>query len=349
MSHLKITNIAIVLLLGWLSVCFAEEPPPFMGSYVGMIKPPEGDKSKWQRHPPLAARVIGRGGDTYEVQLLPELHKRAQVYLAERVEAQPGSEELTLENGDWWITFTADGAAGTAPGRDNPVQFELKKLEPESPTLGKAPPDGAVVLFDGKNLDQWMHEKRGEELDPTWKILDAGSFEIVTGRGKNAKGGGDLISRQSFGDCRLHLEFKLPYEPGKGGQGRGNSGVFIQGEYEVQILDSYGSAGMWDECGALYKVWPPKVNACAPPGVWQTYDVEFRTARFGDDGKLTAPPVITVYQNGIPIHKNAELHEITQFTWAGRNREHQKDPGPIILQDHGHPVQFRNIWVAPLQ
>jgi hypothetical protein len=342
LKKISLTLLAAACLAGTVR---AEEPPPFMGSYTGLVETDQ--KSKWQRHPVLAARVIGRGGNRFEVQLLPELHKRAPLFLTATAESR--GDELKFEQDGWNITFTADGAKGTVDEKEGPISFELEKIEEFSPTLGMAPPEGAVVLFDGSNLDQWKHVKRQDEIEPTWKILEDGSMEIVTRRGKNAKGGGDLVTKETFGDVRLHLEFKTPYQPSSGGQGRGNSGLFFQHDYEVQILDSYGEAGLWDECGAMYKVWPPKVNACAPPGEWQTYDVEFRAARFNDAGGLESPPIITVRHNGILIHNQTPLNEVPGFRYADRQAPHQKEPGPISLQDHGNPVRFRNIWVAPLE
>jgi hypothetical protein len=147
---------------------------------------------------------------------------------------------------------------------------------------------------------------------------------------------------------RLHIEFCLPYLPKESGQGRGNSGVFLQGAYEVQVLDSFGCEGHWRECGALYKVSPAKVNACLPPGQWQTYDVEFRAARFDGEGKLLAPPRISVSQNGIAIHADTVLAERTQHAKAGRDQPAVSGPGPIVLQDHGNPVRFRHVWVREL-
>lgn len=342
----QIIACCFIWILTVLSAQGGENPPPFMGSYVGMVETQA--RSKWIQHPQLAARVIGKGKNRYEVQLLPEFYKRANPYLVKMATAEAGADELILEADGWSITFTANGAEGTAPGKDDPIPFKLEKVKTFSPYLGMVPPENATVLFDGTSMSTWYHIKGGEEIPSTWKLLDDGSLEVVTRRGKNAQGGGDLVSRSVFGDCRVHIEFKLPYLPGKGGQNRSNSGIFVQELYEVQILDSYGALGNWDECGALYKVWPPKVNASAPPETWQTYDIEFRAARFNDAGKLLSPPVMTVYHNGIPIHKNAELHEITAFNLDKRSRPHAKQPGPIILQDHGHPVQYRNIWVAPL-
>ncbi len=167
-----------------------------------------------------------------------------------------------------------------------------------------------------------------------WKLVGDGAMEI----GPRA---GSLVSKAVFGDHRLHLEFRTPFMPEARGQGRGNSGVYLQGRYEVQILDSYGLEGLDNECGGIYRVARPRVNMCAPPLQWQTYDIEFRAPRFDAQGNKTANARITVWHNGVMIHENVEL---PGPTGGGENANLDK-PGPLLLQDHGNPVQFRNLWV----
>lgn len=157
--------------------------------------------------------------------------------------------------------------------------------------------------------------------------------------------GGEIQTKKSFGDCKVHLEFRYPVEPGKAGQGRGNSGFFFQGDYEVQVLNSYGLQGWWNECGALYKTSPPKVNAARPPMEWQTYDVVYK-ASVWENGKKVSPPRITVRLNGVLIHQDQEIPHATAHAFASRTAEPKGD-GPIKLQDHGNAIQFRNIWLIP--
>ena len=152
------------------------------------------------------------------------------------------------------------------------------------------------------------------------------------------------MTEQRFQSLRLHLEFRIPLLPSARGQARGNSGVHLQGRYEVQILDSYGLAGRDNECGAVYKVASPRVNMCAPPLQWQTFDIVFYAAHYNRQGQKTLGPRISVMHNGVAIHENLEIPEKTAFAPVSESAE----PGPIVLQDHGTPVQFRNIWLVEL-
>ena len=195
------------------------------------------------------------------------------------------------------------------------------------------PPEGADVLFDGKDLSKWT--KKDGKSEVKWTLRDGGVMEGV-------KGHGDIITKEKFGGkFKLHVEFRVPYEPGGKGQGRGNSGVYVQGRYEVQVLDSYGLVSKNNDCGAIYEVAAPKVNACKAPTVWQTYDIEFTAPKF-ENGKKTEPARMTVSHNGITIHDDVPIP--VDNTRAGMGGD-PSAPGPILLQDHGHPVQYRNIWL----
>lgn len=205
-------------------------------------------------------------------------------------------------------------------------------------------PTDAVVLFDGQNLDAW------QPVAPTgrlWKVAD-GTMAVPAGRP------GDLGTKQSFGDVQLHLEFRTPAEVKGDGQGRGNSGVFFMGLYELQILDSYNNATYVNgQAGSVYKEHAPLVNASRPPGEWQSYDAIFIAPRFSADGKLQRPARMTAFHNGVLV-----LHDVvlTGPTPNGASFREPKLPPyaahaaalPITLQDHGNPVSFRNIWVREL-
>ena len=232
--------------------------------------------------------------------------------------------------------------------REEPTAFALAKFSHVSPTMGRPAPEGAVVLFDGTSLEAWQHvdEESGKERDPTWRIVD-GEMEIVP-RKLDKEAGGHLQTKAAFASCEMHIEFFLPYEPQNRGQDRANSGVFLQGIYEVQMLDSYGLVGDWTECGSLYKVAPPKVNRAAPPGQWQTYDITYHAPEYDDEGGLVKNAVMTVLHNGRLIHHQEELFEVTYYYTDVRLGPPPREPAPIMLQDHGHPIRFRNIWLRPL-
>jgi hypothetical protein len=211
----------------------------------------------------------------------------------------------------------------------------LKILKPDDTKdmPSTPPPNDATVLFDGKNLDGWVSARDPKKKAP-WKLLDKGVMQ---------SGGGDIRTAATFGgNFRLHVEFRVPYEPNNKGQNRGNSGVYVQGRYEVQILDSYGLKSRHDDCGAIYEVAAPKENVCKAPTVWQSYDINFHSPECAN-GKKTAPARMTVYHNGVKIHDNVAIP--VDNTRAGLGGD-PCTPGPMMLQDHGHPVQFRNIWLS---
>lgn len=197
------------------------------------------------------------------------------------------------------------------------------------------PPDGAIVLFDGTSLDGWVRAKDGSAA--SWTLVDGGAMQVK---------GGDIMTRRAFdGHFQLHVEFRVPFMPGATGQGRGNSGVYLQGRYEVQILDSYGLKSLDNDCGGIYKVATPRVNACKAPTVWQGYDIDFHAPRFRD-GKKVEPARISVVHNGVTIHKDVPIPIDNTVSGLGGDPSR---PGPILLQDHGNPVQYRNIWLLPLK
>jgi hypothetical protein len=189
-------------------------------------------------------------------------------------------------------------------------------------------PSDAVVLFDGKNLDAF-------EGGDKWTIENG--YAIVNETG--------LTSKQAFGDCQLHLEFATPAEVSGEGQGRGNSGLYFMGKYELQILDSYENKTYFDgQCAAFYKQQPPAVNVSRGPGKWQTYDVIFEAPRFAEDGTLIKPAYATVLHNGVVVHNHFELMGSTFFDRPPAYEKHE-DKLPLHIQNHGNPLRFRNIWV----
>ena len=213
--------------------------------------------------------------------------------------------------------------------------LKLAKPEDKQDVKSTQPPEGAIVLFDGKSLDNWV--KRDGKAKPTWKLVDGGAMQVS---------GGDIRTEKTFdGHFKLHVEFRVPYMPKAQGQGRGNSGVYVQGRYEVQVLDSYGLKSKDNDCGGIYTIAAPLVNACKAPTVWQSYDIDF-TAPKCVDGKKVEPARMTVLHNGIKIHDDVKITK--DNTTSGMGGDVCK-PGPIMLQDHGNPVQYRNIWLLPVK
>jgi hypothetical protein len=199
------------------------------------------------------------------------------------------------------------------------------------------PPSDAVVLFDGKDASGWQSEK-GEPLK--WKV-ENGYLEVV-------KGAGSAVTKQTFGDVQLHVEWASPTEIVGESQGRGNSGIFLMGIYEVQVLDSYNNVSYADgQASAIYGQYPPLVNAARPPGQWQTYEIIFRRPRFDKDGKVLRPAYITVLHNGVLTQDHAEVTGPTTWKQRPPYKAHA-DKLPISLQDHGNPVRYRNIWLREL-
>lgn len=211
-------------------------------------------------------------------------------------------------------------------------EYKSGIIWPEPPVVTPgdqgAPPSDAIVLFDGKDLSAF---KGGDK----WEIKDG--YAVVRG--------GSVTTKQPFGDCQLHLEYASPEQVKGNGQGRGNSGVYLMGRYEVQILDSYENKTYFDgQCASVYKQQPPTVNACRKPGEWQTMDIIFTAPKFDDQGNVTKQAAVTVLHNGIVVHNHFELTGGTSYIAPPSYSKHP-DKLPLSLQDHGNPVRYRNIWI----
>ncbi len=284
----------------------------FQGEYGGFY-------GTWGYGPEVGLQVIARGEGQFDAVLynggLPGAAWDGEppVELSGALEG----ETLTLKGEQLQIVLTlGKGAIYNKAGRQI---ARLVKLQRVSRTLGARPPYGATVLFDGKNVNQFASGARMEN-----GLLTEGA-----------------LTKEPVGDFYLHLEFRLPLMPYARGQARANSGVYIQQRYEVQILDSFGAVGKADECGAIYRQTPPKVNMCLPPLTWQTYDIFFYAPRWNDQGEKIRNARITVLHNGVAVHKQ---HEIENKTGAGKPES--PELLPILLQNHGDPVRFRNIWMT---
>jgi hypothetical protein len=227
--------------------------------------------------------------------------------------------------------------SGTLAHAQDPKVTEDWSKKPAIVTPGckAAPPSDAIVLFrKGKDIANWESRKGPAK----WK----------TGCGKmTVNGTGDILTKEKFGDCQLHVEFRTPV-PAKGeGQGRGNSGVYIQTQYEVQVLDSYINETYYNgQAGSLYKQAPPLVNASRKPGKWQVYDIVFHAPRFAADGTVEKPASTTVIHNGVLVQDHYELKGPT--TYAGYPKYEKHGDMPLLLQDHGNPVSYRNVWIRKL-
>lgn len=228
-----------------------------------------------------------------------------------------GFEEVRQPDGKWFV--------------HDPQRPQPKAVEPgPSPTLGAKPPAGAVVLFDGKDLSAWN--------GGPWRVAD-GFMEV--------NGTGEIVTKQQFGSMKLHLEFATPEKVVGDGQGRGNSGIFLMGYYEVQVLDSWHNPSYADgHVGAAYGQQPPLVNASRPPGEWQSYDITFEAPEFNARGDVVRPPRVTVLLNNVKVQDDYAYTGPTLWRRRASYRAHGP-VGPISLQDHGNPVRYRNIWLVP--
>jgi hypothetical protein len=208
------------------------------------------------------------------------------------------------------------------------------------PFADARPPSDAIVLFDGQSLAGWTSSDHAGE-SAKWKLAD-GYVEVVAGTGA-------IETKQAFGDVQLHVEWRAPTPPKGESQERGNSGVFLMGRYEVQVLDSYHNITYPDgQAGAIYGQFPPLVNASRPPGEWQTYDIVFHRPRFDASGAVVKPARVTVLHNGVLVQDNVELSGPTAHQSRPPYAKHA-DALPLMLQDHGDPMRFRNIWIRKLE
>lgn len=286
----------------------------YQGEYAGRVCDPQYGWI-W-----TGLQVIARGDGKFEaVQYRGGLPGAGWDRQTKRMLAgQLADDVLVLNAEDGW-SVTADGQTATATSSDGRLRGTMTRQQRISPTLDAAPPHNAVILFDGTSAEQFTGTNVTED-----GLLDVGG-----------------LTKFPVHDFRLHLEFRLPYMPYAQGQGRSNSGVYIQQRYEVQILDSFGLEGEPNECGGLYRQQSPDVNMCLPPLVWQTYDIWFTAARFDDEGNKIANARITLLHNGVAVHYGREIP-----TKTGAGKPESPEWLPILLQNHGNPVRFRNIWIV---
>jgi hypothetical protein len=289
-----------------------------VGEYVGKV-------TLGAEEFPLQAQVFPLGKNQFQINVFTTGTETTQIT------GEGTTRSLTFKatvGGDEWSGKIENGAltAQSASGK-----AELRKFTRRSPTLGQAPPEGAKVLMpyqrgEKTNLDAWTNSN--------WLIRDDGSVQAQKGNN---------TTKQEFGDCKLHVEFNIPVEPANRGQGRGNSGVYLENRYECQVLDSFGLPTSKVDCGAIYEIAAPRENVALPPGQWQTYDITFRAPRFEGE-KVVKLPTMNVVWNGVLVHENQEVPGPTRA--AGLTGAAPK--GPLMIQDHGNPVRYRNIWLVEL-
>ena len=293
-----------------------EAGPDFavQGEYVGE-KTVDGKQEKW------GAQVIALGDGKFDAVGYPGGLPGAGWDLKTKKKASGKTEgDATVLKTEDGHTLTIQDGVLTVANSGGEKIGALKKVHRESKTLGAKAPEGAIVLFDGKSVEGW----EGGRMTEAGLLMEG------------------TKSKQQAKSYTAHVEFLLPFMPEARGQGRGNSGFYVQGRYEIQMLDSFGLEGLDNECGGIYKASKPSVNMCYPPLSWQTYDVDFTAPEFDGDKKVKNAR-ITVKHNGVVIHDNLELPAETPGGLAGESPA----GGPaVMLQNHGDPVRYRNIWIV---
>lgn len=282
----------------------------------------QGEYAAASEGQPWGGQVIAMGDGDFEAYLL-EGGLPGNGWTRGKARTKLTGRATDMKSADGRLTATIARSAMTV-SIEGRTLVELKRVERTSPTEGERAPEGAVVLFDGSNADEW----------------DRGRVENGLLSNSNP------TTKRTFGSYTIHLEFRTPYKPFARGQDRGNSGVYHQGRFETQVLDSFGLEGTSNETGGIYSISDPLVNACLPPLTWQTYDVDFTAASFRADGELDRSARMTVRLNGVLVQDDIELPKTTN---AAPIRTISPEPGPIRLQSHGNPVFYRNIWILERQ
>lgn len=302
------------------------EPPKepedkFQGLYEGTYSPTDGQATGAE------ATVVGYVDRKTNAKHWDVVVKGKDGKVLANLKGTPDGEKVKLADGGW----SGEIADGRLAARAAEGSAELRYTVRRSPTLGAKPPAGAIVLLP---FEEGKPTSLAEWTNPKWVICTDGSVLVR---------GGNSFTKRTFRDFKVHIEFYCPYMPDRTGQGRANSGCYMHSKYEVQVLDSFGLAGRDNECGGIYTVAAPAVNAALPPGQWQTYDIVFTGPRIGADGSVEQfARFLEVLHNGVKIHQNVQVKKVTT---GGKGSGHVETEA-IMLQDHGNPVRYRNIWLV---
>lgn len=284
------------------------------GEYAGELKDGDGNPVK------IGVQVIAEGKGAFSFKAyhggLPGAGHDGEAPRPGTAKLVQGSEKADIDFPGVEAAITPEAIVITKGG----FSGKLPKVKRESSTLGAKAPEGATILFDGKSADEWTPANLTKD-----GLLGVG-----------------VTSKKKFNDFKAHIEFRTPFMPESRGQQRGNSGVYIQNRYELQVLDSFGLTGEDNECGGIYQQAKPAVNMALPPLSWQTYDIEFKAAKFDESGKKTSDAILTVTHNGTVIHDKLVLKMQTP---GGEGKETAL-PGPFHFQNHGDQVVYRNVWVV---
>lgn len=340
-----------------LTLAAFAQKDPFVGFYKGNLVAEKYGYPLTKTDNTVYGEVF-RGPDGYRLRLMPAIFSRAEIF-GEADKLKSAGDKIVLNkvgDGEKFKDFegfiSPEEVDLQLDYRGKKAALKLKRYNCASPTLGMEPPAGAIVLFDGKNFDQWRGVTNKKEIVPIpWPINKDGSMTIFQERDANGKKLQfvNIETKKVFGALRLHLEFKTPCEYDKLRQARSNSGVIFNKMYEIQVLDSFGANAWWDECGSIYRQVPPQVNACLEPGAWQTYDIDFTPAVFEGETCVSLPKV-TVRLNGVVVQRDTPFRYPTHLQpEAGAAFDQSKHARQVFihLQDHTNPISFRNIWVQP--
>ncbi len=346
-------RLTVLFILGIVSLTSFAQKDLFVGFYKGELEAkrygyPFGEDNT------IYAEVF-RDASGYRLKLLPYIFANAEV-LGQADNLKASGEKITLSDVGVGEKFSKFNGVITPTQIDlqvlylgNIAKIKLEKLQIMPPSLGKKPPEGATILFDGKNLDAFKFVRQGQEYPNSWILKDGEMFADIT---RNPPKHISAFSKKEFsGKQIMHIEFKMPCDYSKARTFRSNSGVYFFNMYEIQIMDSFGSEGYWDETGSVYRQVAPSVNASLPAGEWQTFDIEFFPAVY-KNGEFVDYPRISVWHNGIRVqHLSPIKFPTVLHPKQGEKFDKSKHPqkGAIQIQDHGAEICFRNIWVKEVR